>query len=554
MFALRDQRAHPIDARPARHRAADRRHHVLHGVGRFLDRLDRLAPGGLLVEDRDRHVAEDREHEGPRDGGRRHDQEFGGAPLLGQGQALGDAEPVLLVDDDEAEVAERDAVREQRMRAHHEVDRAVREAGLRGGPVGRPVAPGQHGHAQPGGLGERRHAGAVLARQDLGRHHQGRLAAGLDHGGRGEERHHGLARADVALEQPQHPARRGHVGADLAQRPALSGGEREGQGGLDAGRDRPRRRVGDPVRHHGAVAHQRQGELARQEFVVGEALAGRRLGADVPGRLRAMQGAQGLGEARPPAQDEAVRVLPLGQVGQALQRRLDGLAEHAGEEPLGQGIDGLDQRHGGEGLAVHDPVGVHHLQAAVPELEPARHEARRAERQRLLDPGGVVAEEHQRAVAGLVLDDGPEGRLDVGRGQVLAHPALERDDLVAGGVADLGPGRAVDDGDRQVQHEVEDARGPRRRAEQAVERRRDLRADAAQLGGLDEERVEVCGTHGAGRERAEGRGRAHRVPRRASCGCGAARAGTRRPPSLYSGETFRSPRAGASHHHDDIGR
>ena len=44
----------------------------------------------------------------------------------------------------------------------------------------------------------------MLARENFGRRHQRRLAAGLDHGRGGEQRHHGLAGADIALQQPQH--------------------------------------------------------------------------------------------------------------------------------------------------------------------------------------------------------------------------------------------------------------------------------------------------------------------------------------------------------------
>ena len=56
-------------------------------------------------------------------------------------------------------------------------------------------------------LGERRDGGEMLARQDFGRRHQRGLPAGLDHGRGGEQRHHGLAGADVALQQPQHALR-----------------------------------------------------------------------------------------------------------------------------------------------------------------------------------------------------------------------------------------------------------------------------------------------------------------------------------------------------------
>ena len=59
----------------------------------------------------------------------------------------------------------------------------------------------------------------VLARQDLGRRHQGGLAAGLDRGQHGHQRDHRLAAADVALQQAQHALIARHVGQDLARSP-----------------------------------------------------------------------------------------------------------------------------------------------------------------------------------------------------------------------------------------------------------------------------------------------------------------------------------------------
>ncbi len=67
----------------------------------------------------------------------------------------------------------------------------------------------------PGGRRKRRDGGKVLACQDLGRRHQRGLAAGLDDGGGGEQRDDGLARADVALQQPQHALGLGEIGDDV---------------------------------------------------------------------------------------------------------------------------------------------------------------------------------------------------------------------------------------------------------------------------------------------------------------------------------------------------
>ena len=70
---------------------------------------------------------------------------------------------------------------------------------------------------------------SVLAREHFRRRHQRRLRAGFDRDRHGEQRDDRLARADVALQQPQHAARRGHVRLDLAQGLALRAGQREGE-------------------------------------------------------------------------------------------------------------------------------------------------------------------------------------------------------------------------------------------------------------------------------------------------------------------------------------
>ena len=118
------------------------------------------------------------------------------------------AEAMLLVDDGEREVAERDVLLEQRVGADQEIDLAGREAGQDVGALAAAFAAGEQRDAHADRLGERRDGGEMLARQDLGRRHQRGLAAGLDHRRAGEQRHHGLARADVALQQAQHAVRR----------------------------------------------------------------------------------------------------------------------------------------------------------------------------------------------------------------------------------------------------------------------------------------------------------------------------------------------------------
>ena len=69
----------------------------------------------------------------------------------------------------------------------------------------------------PARFGQRRDGLEMLAREDFGRRHQRGLRAGLDDGGRGEQRDDGLAGADIALQQPQHALRLGEIVGDFAR-------------------------------------------------------------------------------------------------------------------------------------------------------------------------------------------------------------------------------------------------------------------------------------------------------------------------------------------------
>ena len=114
---------------------------------------------------------------------------------------------MLLVDDGEREIAERDLVLEQRVGADHEIDLADREPVERLGALAAAVAAGEDGDAQAGFFCKRRDGSEMLAREDFGRRHQRGLAAGFDDGCGREQRHHGLAGADVALQKPHHAMR-----------------------------------------------------------------------------------------------------------------------------------------------------------------------------------------------------------------------------------------------------------------------------------------------------------------------------------------------------------
>ena len=188
-------------------------------LGRGLDRRDVAQPGQAHLQGaRDRRCRE-RQHV---------DLEL----QLAQQLLLLDAEALLLVDDDEAEVLGADVAREQPVGADQDVDLARLVVGQDRFDLGRlaqPRDPLDH----EGQVGEALAEGAeVLLGEDRRRHqHQHLLAVGggLD---RGPQRHLGLAEADVAADQPVHRLIGLHVALDRLDRFDLVGGLAVGEGRL----------------------------------------------------------------------------------------------------------------------------------------------------------------------------------------------------------------------------------------------------------------------------------------------------------------------------------
>ena len=204
-------------------------------------------PDGQLGQDGHLDVAEDGHRHGSRDRRGRHDEDVRPGSvqrLRGERGPLLDAEPVLLVDDDEPEVAEGDGVLQQGVGADDDA-RIARDDVEQLPATGRdPLRSGDQGH--PGGclscaesprLGQRTEHGrdrpVVLCRQHLRRRQQGRLPAGVHHPEHGAKRDHGLAAADVALQQSVHRMVALHVGIDLGTHLALAGGQVEGQARIE---------------------------------------------------------------------------------------------------------------------------------------------------------------------------------------------------------------------------------------------------------------------------------------------------------------------------------
>ena len=131
-------------------------------------------------------------------------------------------------------------------------------------------------------------------------------------------------------------------------------------------------------------AHQRERELAGEQFVVGEPRPGQTLRRDVVRLGRPVQMAQRVGESGKALARDPGLVLPFRQVGQPRERAVHRAPHIAERETFGERIDRLDQRQLGEALLVHHAVGMHHLQHAVVEFGGAGDVARLAHRQELL--------------------------------------------------------------------------------------------------------------------------------------------------------------------------
>ena len=221
-----DQRADPVDALALVERAADRLLDLADARERNGAGVDRLAAGRLLAQFRDIHVTEIGQHQSARDRRRGEHQHVDSFAFLRQRQPLVHAEAVLLVDDGEREIVEGNVLLEQGMGAEQEIDVAEGE------PVEdflarrSALAAGEDGDMQARRFGQRLDGVEVLAGEDFGRRHEGGLPAGLDHGRRRQQRHHGLAGADIALQQPQHALRQRQVVDDVVERFLLRVGER----------------------------------------------------------------------------------------------------------------------------------------------------------------------------------------------------------------------------------------------------------------------------------------------------------------------------------------
>ena len=341
LFRFLDQRAYPKDLGARIKGPPDGTDHVGQARQRQNAGIDGPAPGRLFGQARDVHVAISGQHEGAWDRRCRHHQDVHGATLGGQGETLVNAEAVLFVDYREGQVAKFDALLKERMGADRDGYLATGQTAEDGLAAAALITAGQKADLESGGGGQGLYGGQVLARQDLGRRHQGRLGAAFHGSQHSEQSHHGFAAADVALQEAQHAGTVGHVGYDFGQRRFLGPGqaERKGvEGALAQGSVAP---DGAPGQAAHVETHQGQGELVGEQLVIGQACPRRRCWLQIGLALRRVGIAQRFPPRWPGVGGQERGIGPFVEVGGDFQGAKDRLAEDLERQAGGQGINRL---------------------------------------------------------------------------------------------------------------------------------------------------------------------------------------------------------------------
>ena len=351
----------------------------------------------------DREVAVDGQRERARDRRRGHVERVRDPPLR-QRLALLDAEAVLLVDHGDGEVAQVDALLDERMRADEDARAGVALA-LRHRAGQQPDADAD----LPAELLDRQE---VLLGQRLGRRHQRAAVAAFYGAQQRVERDDRLPRADVALEEPLHRRGPAEVGVDLGDRAFLVGRELERQR-LPVALDQVTGRV-ERRRDHvllAAVTAQ-QAELECEQLVEGQPAAaslGLLFGAGTverPERVGAQRQVLALLE---------LRRQRVGQVPRVDERRADQLAQLLRRHVLAGWIDGSEVRRRDDAVQVEGAD----VESVTPLAAAQAHVRSRLELPRepgLVEPGG-----RDRPAA--IRDPCPQHL------QPAAPPLRDRDDL-----------------------------------------------------------------------------------------------------------------------------
>lgn len=128
----------------------------------------------------------------------------GGRVLPPKACALDDPETVLLVDDGQSEVLERHVVLYHGVGADEYVQRAVSQLPGDSLPFLPACRAGEQPDVHPQGGSHRTHTFVVLRGKNLCRSHYAGLCAVVNSDEHCHQRHYGLARSDIALQQTVH--------------------------------------------------------------------------------------------------------------------------------------------------------------------------------------------------------------------------------------------------------------------------------------------------------------------------------------------------------------
>ena len=186
--------------------------------------LDRLAVLGGLLDGGHIPQAAEGHVQRPGDGGSGQGQSVHLLGHLPQPLLVGDAEALLLVDDQQAQVVEPDALLDQLVGADDQVHAALRQFLQNALLLLGCGKPGQHLNVHRKGPEPAHGGGVVLLGQHRGGHQNGRLLAVQNALHDSPEGHLRLAVAHVAAQQPVHGARPLHVLLDLLDGPELVAG------------------------------------------------------------------------------------------------------------------------------------------------------------------------------------------------------------------------------------------------------------------------------------------------------------------------------------------
>ena len=148
LVGLLDQRIDDIGLPPGVELAADELEDLVVPRLRLRGGLDRQPPGRRVAHHRHVEIAVHRQRQRSRDRRRRHHEHVGTESLAAQRRPLQDAEPMLLVDDDESELMKAHIALHERVRADDEVDAAGFDLGQLLLPAGRGGRAGQQGDAK----------------------------------------------------------------------------------------------------------------------------------------------------------------------------------------------------------------------------------------------------------------------------------------------------------------------------------------------------------------------------------------------------------------------